>query len=371
MQSGSAEVPASTALLRAAARMQLDPPAGRAFAEAAGRVQRWPALVADAEDHGLSPLLRLHAASAGVEFPAVVRQQLASLAVRHREASRVHTAALLEMLEALERRGVRPVVLKGAVLAHELYARPEYRPRRDIDLLVSKADALPAVGVLRSLGYDGPAVAPDRRHHHLPGMTTEREGFRVSVEVHTDVLSPDQPDRLSLDTALNRLRTVDVGGTRVQALGHEDMIRHLAAHLLEPGHQTRLINVVDLVAYAERHVETIDWDRVRRASARTLVTLSLMHYLTGLPEALAWARPTSDAPQPSGVGYGFPMLSTVNWKERPLTSTLAELLYPSAWWMHAFYAVPPGCSLAFARWTRHAPRLLHWGLRRVTSQRGT
>lgn len=352
--------------------MQLDRTSGTAFAEAAGRVEQWSTLVADAEDHGLSPLLRLHAVSAGVEFPVFVRQQLASLAVRHREASRVHTAALLEMVAALERRGVRPVVLKGAVLAHELYSGPERRPRRDIDLLVSKADALPAVGVLRSLGYDGPAVAPGpRRHHHLPGMAAEREGFRVSVEVHTDALSPDQPDRLSLDTASTRLRTVDVGGTRVQALGHEDMIRHLSAHLLEPGHQTRLINVVDFVAYAERHVETIDWDRVRRASARTLVTLTLMHYLTGLPEALAWARPTSDAPEPSGVGYGFPMLSTIDWKGRPLISTLAQLLYPSAWWMHAFYAVPPGRSLALARWTRHAPRVLHWGLRRVTFQRGT
>lgn len=369
--SGTAELTARTSLLRAAARMQLDRMSAAAFADAAVGVGQWPALVADAEAHGLAPLLRLHAVSAGVEFPGVVRQQLTSLAVRHREASRVHTAALLDMVDALTRQGIRPVVLKGAVLAHELYARPEYRPRRDIDLLVSAADALPAVSVLRRLGYDGPDVAPGRRrHHHLPGMTAEREGFSVSVEVHTDALSPDQPDRLSMTTATRSLRTVDICGTPVQALGHEDMLRHLAAHLLEPGHHTRLINVVDFVAYAARHVETINWDVVRRASARTLVTLTLMHHLTGLPETLAWARPAGGMPEPGGVGHGFPMLSSISWSGRPLRSTLAQLLYPSAWWMHAFYAVPPGRSLALARWTRHAPRVLYWGLRRVAFSRG-
>jgi hypothetical protein len=365
-------LPAIPAVLRAAARLALDATTAGALTSATARVEQWPTLISEVEEHGLAPLVREHATATGLELPPHVRRQLTSLAVRHREASQAHTTTLLEMVAALEGAGIRTVALKGAVLAHDLYPSPALRPRRDIDLLVSEADALRAVDVLRSLGFDDTPVQSGRaRHHHLPGMSAERGGFRVSVEVHTDALSPDQPDRLPLPKVAASLRTVTIEGMPVTTLGHEDMLRHLAAHLLEPGRHTRLINVVDLVAYAERYVTVVDWERVRQANPRTIVTLGVMHYLTGLPEALAWMRPPHDVPAPQGVGAGFPMLSSIEWKRGRLASVLRELLYPSAWWMHAYYGVPPGRTLALVRWSRHAPRVVYWGARRALSARAS
>lgn len=365
-------LPAIPAVLRAAARLALDATTAGDLASAAARVEQWPALISEVEEHGLAPLMRQHAATTGLELPPHVRRQLTSLAVRHREASRVHTTTLLEMVAAMEGAGIRTVVLKGAVLAHDLYPGPELRPRRDIDVLVSDADARKAVDILRSLGFDGPPLQLGRaRHHHLPGMSAERDGFRVSVEVHTDALSPDQPDRLPLPKVAASLRTVTIEGKPVTTLGHEDMLRHLAAHLLEPGRHTRLINVVDLVAYAERYVADVDWERVRQANPRTIVTLSVMHYLTGLSEVLAWMRPPHDVPAPQGVGAGFPMLSSIEWKRGHLASLMRALLYPSPWWMHAYYGVPPGRTLALVRWSRHAPRVFYWGARRALSTRAS
>lgn len=322
-------------------------------------------LVEDAEEHGLAPLLRRHLKAAQISVDTTATHQLTALAVRHREASRVHTAVLVEIDAALATQGIEVVFLKGAVLAHELYPSPELRPRRDIDILVSPEQAVAALTTLRELGFEGfdPGRMPRGGHHHLPGVSAVREGFAVAVEVHTDALSHDQPQRMRLASVRAALRRVSIGGREVAALGVDDMMRHLAAHLLEPARETRLINVVDLVEWAAQHAAAIDWARLERESRRTVVTLQLMHYLTGLPEPLAWARPT--VPAPPGVGQNIPMLSSLDWSPRRLPTTLGALLFPSPWWMHGFYGVPPGTSLETTRWTRHAPRMAAWALRRM------
>lgn len=356
--------------LRAAARITPESGRQRLLAAVAGvSPNEARALVDAAETHGLAPLLRRALKSEDVALPPVLAQTLTALAVRHREASRVHTEALIEMADAFDASGVEVVFLKGAVLAHELYPAPELRPRRDIDVLVSPRDAVATLQVLRGLGYEGfdPAAAPRGHHHHLPGVSARREGFAVAVEVHTDALSHDQPERMPLAPVRHALRRVPVGSRTVLALGHDDMLRHVAAHLLEPGRETRLINVVDLVEWASAHHGRIDWSRLRRESPRTVVTTGLMHYLTGLPENLAWLRPS--APPPHGVGENVPMLSSLDWRMRALPSTLQQLLYPSAWWMHGFYGVPPDHALSVVRWQRHAPRAARWVLRRLL-QRG-
>ncbi|MEQ1728682.1 MAG: nucleotidyltransferase family protein [Vicinamibacterales bacterium] len=317
------------------------------------------------EAHGLSPLLRRRLRALELSVPDALAQSLTALAVRHREASRVHTSTLVELVGALDARGIETVFLKGAVLAHELYPAPELRPRRDIDVLVAPHDAVAALRVLSELGFEGfdPSTVPRGHHHHLPGVSARREGFAVAVEVHTDALSHDQLERMPLAAVRHAVRSVPVGGRTVLALGHDDMLRHVAAHLLQPGREPRLINVVDRVEWAAAHEATIDWVRLGRESPRTVITLSLMHYLTALPDTLARLRPS--APAPDGVGENVPMLSSLEWRLGALPATLGQLLYPSAWWMHGFYGVPPERSLAGVRWSRHAPRAARWVLRRV------
>ncbi len=359
-------------MLQAAARLTPDPNADRILRADIGSlagsgVRR---LVDEAESHGVAPLLRHRLKALGVLEGNLLAPLLASLAVRHREASRVQTAALLEIATALDTRGIEAVFLKGAVLAHDLYPSPDLRPRRDIDLLVAPADAVASVATLRDLGYDGgpPDGPASGRHHHLPGLSASRQGFVVAVEVHTDVLSFDQPVRMPLRCVRHSLRRVPVGESSVLALGLDDMLVHVAAHLLQPARETRLINVVDLVEFAVAQRSIIDWDRLRRVSPRTVITLSLMHYLVGLPDVLAWARPLAPAPQ--GVGTNIPILSSLDWSTTGVWRTLAKLLYPSSWWMHAFYGVAPDRSLAPVRWTRHAPRVAGLLLRRMRNRPG-
>lgn len=355
-----------TGFLRSCARLELDEPAQASCREAAASVSDWSTLPARAEDHGLAPIVRQHSRRCGVEFPREVSAALSVLALRHRDAGRVQTATLIEIVDALDAAGIEHVALKGAVLAHDIYPAPELRPLRDLDILVAPGSGSHAQAVLRDLSFDVPDEPPRRhRHHHLPGATRKREGYQVSVEMHEDAFSYDQPERLTLRTLSGSLREVDFGGRRLRAFGHVDMLRHLTAHLLEPRPETRLLGVVDLVGYAARHAAEIDWKAMKRAHRRVTNALTLMDYITPLPTALEALRPATGVRRPTGVGAGFPLLSTVRFVPGRRVRALREVLYPSEWWMHAYYGVPPGRPLAVTRWTRHLPRLAAWRLRRM------
>jgi hypothetical protein len=322
-----------------------------------------------AEDHGLSPLVRRHVRSCDIQVPEAVSRQLNAMAVRHRDASRVQTATLLEIVAALDVSGIEHVVLKGAVLAHDIYPQPALRPRRDIDILVAPGAGPRAQRLLRELGFDAPIDPLDRSsHHHLPAATRRQEGYQVSVEVHEDALSHDQPGSLTLATMSQPPRETVVGAHKLLAFGHMDMLRHLGAHVLEPRLQTRLLGVTDFVEYASRYAGELDWGSMRRIDPRTVNALSLMDYVTPLPGVLKPLRPSAQARPPTGTGHGFPPLSTVSFKRGRATQAFTDLLYPAEWWMHAYYGIPPGRPLFPVRWGRHLWRLTYWGLRRSARQ---
>ena len=354
-----------TLFLRSCARIDLDQAAQGRLVAGAETVRDWQMLGVWAEDHGLSPLVYRHVRRCGIQLPDRLSRGLTAMAVRHRDASRIQTATLLEIVDALDTAGIEHVVLKGAVLAHDVYPKPELRPCRDIDILVPPHDGPRAQSLLRELGFNAPVDSGGRTpHHHLPAATRRRDGYQVSVELHADAISRDQPGHLTLQSISQPLRETPVGTHRLRAFGHLDMLRHLAAHVLQPRVDTRLLGVVDLVEYAARHAAEIDWGSMRRRDPRTVNTLSLMEYVTPLPEVLAHVRPGPDARRPAGVGRGFPPLSTMRVSRNRAGKVASELLYPSEWWMRAYYGLPPGRPLFLTRWGRHIWRLAYWDLRR-------
>ena len=61
---------------------------------------------------------------------------------------------LREVLGALAQAGIRPVLLKGAVLSRTHYPRPELRPRTDTDLLIPTVARDATTRLLVELGYE-------------------------------------------------------------------------------------------------------------------------------------------------------------------------------------------------------------------------
>ena len=130
----------------------LDPIAAALRGEAVHLEER---LVALAEAHRVDALLAVSpaAAAAAPDLQARLKQRRAAYEV----IGAARDVELRRVLSALAAGGVHAVVVKGAHLAHALYAAPGLRPRADNDLVIDADDRSQAPAVLDRLGYQ-PAV---------------------------------------------------------------------------------------------------------------------------------------------------------------------------------------------------------------------
>ena len=68
----------------------------------------------------------------------------------------------------------------------------------DIDVLIDPVDLKRTVEVVCDLGYHFAPHHVSRfagHMHHLPAATMTNSGFRITLEIHVDAMSPDVPER--------------------------------------------------------------------------------------------------------------------------------------------------------------------------------
>lgn len=349
-------------LLRAAACVDRSDEALATIRQACGEQDNWEEAIRQAELHGLAPYLSEGIASAGAHIPLEARRKLNGLNRRHEQSNRIRARALVEILEALRAGDVQALVLKGAALAHLLYDRPGLRPMSDIDILVAPDRLEAASGIVRELGYaegGGQDLLAD--HHHLPTISRTIDGLLVSIEIHHEAIAFDNIGSIRMDSLSGPARGFMIDGVPARTLGHADMLRHLCRHALEPRRTIKIGSALDILMYASRFADDIDWHRLARRFPGVITNLQLFGYLIPWPAALARYVAEPPQPAPPGVGMGMAPLSSL----RRGPNRLGQMLNPSDWWLHAFYSVPPGRSLALTRIVRHPARLAFWLWRRT------
>ena len=126
-----------------------------------GESPGWPAegsddlealLLRHAEYHGIVALLdeRLaHLSAWPTSFLDAVHRSAIAQALWEMRNKKV----IGEVLTALEKRGIEPVLFKGTALAYSLYANSTWRPRADTDMIIASSDAGPTIETLTSLGF--------------------------------------------------------------------------------------------------------------------------------------------------------------------------------------------------------------------------
>jgi hypothetical protein len=329
---------------------------------AARTLPDWSAVPQRAEDHRVTPLLYTHLKAARVEAPPAVWRELQGLYLRQRRANEIRTAALRDILSALNTAAIPVVVLKGAALSHFLYPEPALRPHSDLDLLVSPAHLFRAQQVVQSLGFEGPQVT-SVTHRHLPPLHRLQDGLNVEVEIHQRLLSnyfdnvraavfgPRHPigaGENHLPDVRVPLRSFAIGDQAAFTLGLEDQLRHLCDHLISHVNvwdYARLIWMADLISLSECFAHEIDWPRVRRESPQVINTLALLHWLTPLSDEVRRAAGIEIGARPAGIGVEFD-----GWPR--VRSSLRQTLWPAEWWLRLRYARGTQ-SLWRERWLRH------------------
>ena len=277
-----------------------------------------------------------------------------------------------ELLPLFAQEGVPVVALKGLALAPLIYAKDYLRPMRDIDLLVPKHKLLHAADLLRSLGFDLPMEHSNkfmRYSNQLPGATKVVNGFSVSIELHHDCLARDVKGHLQYGDVSQQLQTVRWRELELLALGHEQMLHHLCRHLedAQPGAVLKLINVLDIVLYAETHKAQINWAMLKQHYAHVLNTLKCLQMIVPLSKALQGEVGEVSQASIAGVGETALSMRAINAMQAPFSTKLKLLFLPPDWWLHLFYNIDPRHTLFFTKFVSHPIHLFWTLLKRMRS----
>jgi hypothetical protein len=396
VSSGAAPNNAVYCFLALCARAEGDAAYYCRLAQAAAKVTEWEGVAAQAEAHGLAPLLYVHMRTAGVQLPLPVKRKLQGLYLRHQHANRVRTDMLRDILSAYATAGIPSLVLKGAALSHTVYPEPGLRPMSDLDILVREADLWRAQSLLAGLGFDAPLPAgPAVAHRHLALAARQVEGLSVQVEIHHKLLSDyfdhaasfvrslarpisapseqpmpsaSEPAQESAWAELKGLtvppHAFDLAGLTAYTLSYEDTLGYLSRHLTSHVNVWdfgRLIWVADIVSLAERYAAEIDWEQVRRRYPEALNTLSLVYFMTPLSDDLLSRAAISIGRAPQGIGVefqGWPKIQQARWREKGYRRVVRDTLFPSEWWLRLRYQAGSARPLFWYRWVRHPLHIL-------------
>lgn len=309
----------------------------------------WQELIAQAEIHGMAPLLWHHIQQSGVEIPVDVARILKGLYLRHRRNNQIHVQVLIEIVALLQTAGIHPVVLKGLGLAYSIYPDPALRPISDLDLLLRPDEIRPALELLRAAGCSTPPLPLDDgpAPKELTVDSPPHDGLRVHVELHH--YDPRQgDDEFAGFTA--PLQAIQVEGGTVLIPAPMDNLaylsRHFTRHLFEAraDKPLQLKWIADILSLVERHAESIDWSH----HTQLLQRLDVFYSLTPLPETLRGIIPIEPGQPPAGVDrypQGWPQEKFERSRQVGLGHFIAQTFRsPSEWWLRLYYGIRLGAT---------------------------
>ncbi len=351
-------------LLALCARAHAHPDQAALLCEQAQGLQQWEGLPAQAEAHGLIPLLYTHFQAAGVAVPPAIKQQLLGYYMQHAHATRVRTQVLTDILTCFQHAGIDVLVLKGAALAHLVYPQPLLRPMRDIDILVRAEEVYRAYALLPEIGFTPPpgahyGLGPD--HHHLTAIKRAADGFSVSVEVHHALHLNERGDPLRYDAYAPTAQSFTLGGVTAWTLGREEMLWHIYRHAfcMPVGYEPlRLIWVADLLSLVEAWVDGLDWERVRRQYRAAWNVLPLLHSLSPWSDTVLQRLRLPIERQWSGVAMsyeGWPRydLATFRARGQGMRQIVRDSVVPSPLWLRLTYGTGPSRRGYRRAWLAH------------------
>ncbi|UVI31530.1 nucleotidyltransferase domain-containing protein [Paenibacillus spongiae] len=139
---------------------------------------------------------------------------------------------MTQVSKQLSERGIRSIMLKGPVVAVDLYGSLSLRTSSDLDILVHLDDLEHVERILAGLGYvkegDLPSVLNDWkwRHHHIAFYHPAK---RVKLEIHWR-LNPGPSKEPGFDELWQRRRVSAISAEPVHLLGREDLFLFLISH---------------------------------------------------------------------------------------------------------------------------------------------
>jgi hypothetical protein len=315
----------------------------------------WDELPAQAEIHGMAPLLWHHIQQAGLSIPLETERVLHGLYLRQRVLNQVHTQVLLEINELFEGAGIQALLLKGLALAYQYYPDPALRPVSDIDFLFKGADVLPALDLLTGAGFrtDSPPTQADEIPKEMTVDSPPRDGIRIHVELHHHDPRGRSPIDYSRDNEFEEFDAppyiLSIEGNTVYVPALMDTLRYLSRHLTRHLFSATMHKPLqlkwcaDFVSIVEQEAESIDWSYLQLLNPDILRRLELFYSLTPMPGRIAKLIPIRQVSPPRGFNQyltGWPQEAFSQWRHTGFLRFLWQTFTPpSDWWLGLYYGI--------------------------------
>lgn len=281
----------------------------------ARRSADWAGLLDTAGRHLVTPLLagRLQEKDLFGLLPQDIGDYLEAIRELNRERNEILGSELLATIRRLNRVGVEPLLLKGAInLVSEQYPGCEDRVIGDLDLAVPAERLEQCFHELAVSPYQAHGeFTPEHSlggHHHAPALL--HESLPVCIELHHRVLGRQTGDILDTEEVWSRSTLHDGPGCLFRLPDVTSRLIHTFTHtqLQDKHHARRRLVLRPLCEFVDQrarfHAE-VDWNLIREK-------LGKLHMWV-LETYLLCARELFDQPEPEAVSIGFRARSRMPW----------------------------------------------------------
>jgi len=222
----------------------------------------WSNFLSLARNHGISALVYSNMSRLGLtdQVPPEIMNNLWNSYMMNLARNSGFTAKMTGVLNLLNNRNIKTVILKGLALELSVYGNSGLRQMTDVDILVSHEDSLKARQILVENGFVSKPLKSvfykpllNYSGKHLPTLTGE--GF--SLEIHSDLFGYKKSylTRMLYDESIE----TDINGEKVfipdPMMFFLYLIKHLWLHEMNNESQLRLYT--DLVVLIEKHRDEI------------------------------------------------------------------------------------------------------------------
>jgi hypothetical protein len=201
--------------------------------------------------------------------------------------SRVHAAVLTDavrvrelvaVLRALDDAGTKPLVFKGAALAHTHYAQSWHRPRLDADILIAPDSRERVFATLTGLGYErGALISGELVMYQAPFGRLDRLGIDHALDIHWRIANPQAVSlALTHGELVERSVVVRVEGYPIRVPSPVDALLVACVHRMAHHSDLDLPFWIEDIHLLASRFAAPDWQTfVERAAGRSVRAICL------------------------------------------------------------------------------------------------
>ncbi len=245
----------------------------------------------DPGSYRLLPLLYRNLNSLGIKDPILMKLKGVYRLTWYKNQMLFHTIAGL--LRSFNDAGIESMVLKGAALTLLCYGDYGLRPMNDFDVLVRNEQAVPAIRLLRKLGWIPMDFEPDERYISVSYSHGFEDEAGRQFDLHWHLFSQCR-DAHADDDFWEKAVLTGFHDVPAHVLCLTDQLLHICVHGAHWNITPPFRWVADAIMLLNNARNAIDWRRlIAQAEKRRLIL--------PLQDTLNYLRETFDAPIPPEV----------------------------------------------------------------------